>query len=179
MSENINWKSYAIGGATALLLYFAAPRIIGSISGKNDNNNEILQAISGLVQQQNAQGMQLSNLEQKIASARQLQAGYGNPYFGNSYQNQYPVGFEPSNLRQLQDIAGQPSYLQEGINPGGGGDENRSSSPVYPTHDIYFSWQASDRGVARSQRSYHISVDTRKIMDNVQKFGDWLVRLKN
>ena len=160
--EKSSLKIYIVSAGIGLGAYLLAPILLsGSSSGKQDDRQEILSAVSQIVDterkyHENAH----AGIEARMnALANRVEIGQqanGFPGFSGYNEGQYAVPVQPYN-RELPPVS---QYPQQNV-------------VQYPSHDIYFSWQANDRGIASSRREYHISVSTGKLMENVQKLGSW------
>ncbi|MBS3110266.1 hypothetical protein J4227_07090 [Candidatus Woesearchaeota archaeon] len=117
--------------------------------------HETLQAVEQRLEQERIREY-ISSLEQRIAEQNTpVIPPYQNSGYGYS---------TPLNAAQIES----PPQAAESYAPS---LENGQSS--YPTHDIYFSWQRADNGVARTRSSYQISLNTGKITENIRNFGTW------
>ncbi len=172
-NSNKSIRPYITGAVIGILGYILLPTITNNLSSCNSpKKEEILSVIENTIQSdriktemqmQNLEG-RLNNLVMEIQSSKNQQGNY------NNYQN--PTEEANKYLNQFVD---DKNYSQNSTYPSYSNTQlpNNNTTNSYPSHDIYFSWQANDRGIANSKRSYQISVNTSKIMENMQKFGEW------
>lgn len=162
-------KSYIIGGVIGITAYVLAPVVLSNI-GHNSDKTEIMEQVSMIIQSENMQHQnQLQNLENKIDAM----SGRISTASENGYNHGYPE-IPEQRTALYRDLPYSSRYA------GGNQIETQqipSPQSSYPTHDVYFSWQARDNGVMQSKRSYQISLSTGKIMESMAKMGEWFRHL--
>jgi hypothetical protein len=169
-SERGSIAKYALGAAGGIALYILASGQLAGIHGGATAEKDIMSAVSQMMESEHAAnaGAQAA-LDAKINNLSAQVSSFARNY---SMQSELqPATFPPQGY--IPEVAMPYGGQQGGYPPGSYPGETLLPSNSYPTHDFYFAWESSDKGIAHARRAYRISINTGKILENLKSVGTW------